>query len=220
VLIQIADVLDAATLKQAQDALAGLAWEDGRASAGWSARLVKSNEQAKVGESATDGLRHTITQAILGNALFQLCARPKAITSLLISRYLPGMHYGAHTDDALMRGERTDVSFTLFLSEPSDYAGGALVIHSPAGEEDFKLPAGSLVAYPSGRLHHVAEVTQGVRYAAVGWVRSFIRSAEQRELLFDLDTARHSLFARDGKSSDFDLLSKCSANLLRAWAED
>ena len=130
------------------------------------------------------------------------------------------MEYGSHVDDALMNGIRTDVSFTLFLSDPDSYDGGALVIESSGGEDDIKLPAGSLVAYPSTTLHRVQPVTKGARLAAVGWARSFIRDPARRELLFDLDTARQSLFAREGKTAEFDLLSKSTANLLRMWAED
>jgi PKHD-type hydroxylase len=146
--------------------------------------------------------------------------RPKALSPLLFSRYDPDMHYGSHVDDALMDGMRTDVSFTLFLSAPESYDGGELVIESAAGEDAVKLSAGALVAYPSTSLHHVAAVTRGVRLAAVGWARSFIRDAARRELLFDLDTARSALFARDGKTAEFDLIAKSTANLLRMWAED
>ena len=96
----------------------------------------------------------------------------------------------------------------------------AAVCDSAAGEETFKLAAGSLVAYPSTTLHRVAGVTRGARLAAAGWARSFIRDAAQRELLFDLDTARRQMFARDGKSAEFDLIAKSFANLLRMWAED
>ena len=130
------------------------------------------------------------------------------------------MHYGSHVDDALMDGMRTDVAFTLFLSDPKSYAGGELTIESPSGEDTFKLDAGSLVAYPATSLHRVADVTRGARLAAVGWARSFVRDQARRELLFDLDTARQQMFARDGKSAEFDLVSKSLANLLRMWVED
>ena len=219
-LIQISGVLDGAALASLDAALGQLTWQDGRATAGWAAKLVKANEQAPAGDATAGALKHQFSQCILGNDVFQLAVRPKALSPLLISRTLTGMSYGTHVDDALMAGMRSDVSFTLFLSDPASYDGGELVIESAAGEEDVKLPAGGLVAYPASALHHVATVSRGVRYAAVGWARSFVRSAEQRELLFDLDTARRSLFARDGKSPEFDLISKCSANLLRAWAED
>jgi PKHD-type hydroxylase len=130
------------------------------------------------------------------------------------------MQYGSHVDDALMSGMRTDVSFTLFLSDPASYEGGELVIESAAGEDSIKLHAGALVAYPATSLHHVNEVTRGVRLAAAGWAKSLIRDAARRELLFDLDTARRQMFARNGKSSEFDLVSKSFANLMRMWAED
>jgi PKHD-type hydroxylase len=119
-----------------------------------------------------------------------------------------------------MQGLRTDVSFTLFLADPDTYDGGELIIESASGEEPIKLEAGSLFAYSSTTLHRVAPVTRGVRFAAVGWARSFIRDAPKRELLFDLDTARRQLFAREGKSAEFDLMSKSLANLMRMWADD
>ena len=146
--------------------------------------------------------------------------RPKALTPLMFSRYEKGMQYGSHVDDALMQGMRVDVAFTLFLSDPESYRGGELIIESAAGGDGVKLPAGSLIAYPATSLHRVADVTRGERLAAVGWARSFIRDPAQRELLFDLDTARRTLFAREGKSAEFDLLSKSLANLVRMWADD
>ncbi len=219
-LIQIANILEGDELAQVQTALAALPFEDGRTTAGWSARLVKENQQVPRGDAAAEPLKQKLTAKIAENEVFQLAARPKQLSPLTISRYRPGMSYGTHVDDAVMGGMRSDVSFTLFLADPASYDGGELVIESPSGEEDVKLPAGALVAYPSGSLHRVAPVTRGVRLAAVGWVRSFLRSPDQRELLFDLETARRSLFARDGKSREFDLISKTSANLLRMWAED
>src|SRR5215468_4853765 len=113
-----------------------------------------------------------------------------------------------------------DVAFTLFLCDPASYDGGELTIESAAGEETFKLDAGALIAYPATSLHRVADVTRGARLAAVGWARSFIRDPARRELLFDLDTARRQLFARAGKSAEFDLISKSFANLMRMWVED
>jgi PKHD-type hydroxylase len=216
----ISDVLDTAMVAEARAVLAKAAFADGRASAGWHAKLVKNNLQASSGDRAVVVLKKTIADAIGQNALFQLIARPKSLTPLILSRYEPGMEYGSHVDDALMHGVRTDVSFTLFLSEPDSYDGGALVIETSGGEEDVKLPAGSLVAYPSTTLHRVQPVSKGVRLAAVGWARSFIRDPAKRELLFDLDSARQSLFAREGKTAEFDLLSKTSANIIRMWAED
>lgn len=217
----IADVLDAAEVSSALEALSGARFVDGRVTAGWSARLVKNNLQVPSQSDRTIAeLRDTITAKIMGNQVFRLAVRPKALTPLILSRYEPGMAYGTHIDDAYMHDMRTDVSFTLFLSDPATYDGGELVIETTGGEEDIRLPAGSLVAYPSTTLHRVAPVTRGARLAAVGWARSLIRDGAKRELLFDLDTARNALFVREGKTAELDLLSKTSANLLRMWVED
>jgi len=219
VIICIGGILNSNELDQLRCEIARLTFEDGRSTAGWAARLVKDNEQAEAG-AGLETLRQRIATHILDNELFQIAARPKALTPLLISRYSSGKQYGTHVDDALMQGMRTDLSFTLFLADPQTYEGGELVIESSAGEQPFKLDAGSMVLYSTTALHRVEPVTSGMRVAAVGWVRSFIRSAEQREMLFDLETARRELFERNGKTEVFDLLSKCNANLLRMWADD
>jgi PKHD-type hydroxylase len=216
----VADVLDADATAAARETLAKANFVDGRATAGWAAKLVKNNLQASGNDAALATLRETLTTKISSHPLFRMVARPKTLSPLILSRYEPGMAYGSHVDDAIMGGMRSDVSFTLFLSDPDTYEGGALVIESSGGEEDIRLPAGSMVVYSSTTLHRVAEVTRGARLAAVGWARSYIRDPAQRELLFDLDTARQSLFSKQGKTAEFDLLSKTSANLLRMWAED
>jgi len=216
--IVIGNVLSADDIVLARETLAGATFQDGRETAGFAARLVKNNLQAN--DRRTDTLRRLVEERILGNDVFEMAVRPKALASLMFSAYEGGMGYGSHVDDALMQGMRTDVSFTLFLSDPESYDGGELVIESASGEEAVKLAAGSMVAYPSAALHHVAEVTRGTRLAAVGWARSFVRDAAQREMLFDLDTARRQLFAREGKSAEYDLVSKSLANLMRMWVED
>ena len=218
--IVIGNVLSADEVATVTAALAQAQFVDGRATAGFAARLVKNNSQAEGSDRSLETIRKLIAERILGNEVFQLAVRPRALSPLLLSRYEPGMHYGSHVDDALMDGMRTDVAFTLFLSDPATYNGGELTIESAAGEDAFKLDPGALVAYPATSLHHVAEVTHGERLAAVGWARSFIRDAARRELLFDLDSARRQLFAREGKSTEFDLLSKSFANLMRMWVED
>jgi PKHD-type hydroxylase len=217
--IAIANVLSAEDLVTIRAALAGARFIDGRATAGFAARLVKNNRQA-ANDRKLETLRKLVAARIMENEVFRLAVRPKALTPLIFSRYEQGMEYGSHVDDALMQGMRTDVSFTLFLSEPDGYDGGELVIESASGEDAVKLAAGSLVAYPSTALHHVAPVTRGVRLAAVGWARSFVREAARREMLFDLDTARRAMFAERGKSAEYDLVAKSLANLLRMWVED
>jgi PKHD-type hydroxylase len=217
-LITIGEVLDASALAELREALPRMRFEDGRATAGWHAARVKKNEQAR--PSATlDVLRQTIAGALMAHPVFAAAVRPKALTPLLISKTDVGGQYGSHVDSALMGGLRTDVSFTLFLCEPDDYDGGELVIESSAGEDGYKLPAGSAVIYPSTTLHRVSEVTRGTRYVAAGWAQSFIRDAGKRELLFDLDRAQKGIFEASGKTAEFDLIAKCSSNLLRRWAE-
>jgi PKHD-type hydroxylase len=218
-LLSIADVLSVADLEEVRAGLATATFVDGKATAGWSARLVKSNLQASRGPEL-ERIRGLVDTRLREHPVFALAVRPKTILGPMFSRYGPGHAYGAHVDDALMGGVRTDVSFTLFLAEPDSYDGGELVIDTAAGEEAFKLPAGVVVAYPASTLHRVMPVTRGARLAAVGWVRSFVRDPARRELLFDLETARRRLFDRDGKSAESDLLAKCAANLVRMWCDD
>ncbi|HEY7302386.1 MAG TPA: Fe2+-dependent dioxygenase [Xanthobacteraceae bacterium] len=218
--IVIGNVLSAQEVNTVCAALERAQFIDGRETAGFAARTVKHNRQAAGGDRSLETVRKLIAARVIENDLFRLAARPKTLSPLLFSRYEPSMHYGSHVDDPLMNGMRTDVAFTLFLSEPDSYDGGELVIETAAGEDAIKLASGSLVAYPATTLHRVADVRQGVRVAAIGWVRSFIRDPARRELLFDLDTARREMFARNGKSAEFDLVSKSLANLIRMWAED
>jgi PKHD-type hydroxylase len=218
--MHIAGLLDPATLAAIRATLSDRTlFQPGRATAGWHAREVKHNEQARAG-TLVDGILRKVEQALLANEVLVATARPKRLVRLLVSRYETGMAYGAHVDDALMDGMRTDLSFTLFLSEPDSYDGGELMIEDSSGERAVKLPAGDLVLYPSTTLHRVAPVTRGERLAVVGWVRSLIRDAGQREILLDLETVLRELFGREGKSRTFDLLAKTRTNLLRMWAED
>jgi PKHD-type hydroxylase len=218
-ILSIADVLSAADLAVVGAGLERATFVDGAESAGWSARLVKANLQA-ADSLEIEGLRALIEARLMEHELFALAARPRSIVGPLFSRYLPGHAYGPHVDEALIEGVRTDVSFTLFLSDRDSYDGGELVIEQASGEEAFKLPAGSVVCYPATTLHRVAPVTRGERRAAAGWVRSYVRDPRQRELLFDLDTARRRLFEREGKTAEADLLARCAANLVRMWCED
>jgi PKHD-type hydroxylase len=194
---------------------------DGKTTAGWHAKLVKENTQLKQDAPQIQDLRQIAIDALKRNPIFEIGIRPKIVHSLLFSRYTEGMSYGSHVDNAFMGKEyfRSDVSFTIFLSPPDSYQGGELAIESFEGEQTFKLEAGSIVLYPSSSLHRVEKVTAGVRLVAVGWIQSLIRHSYQREILFDLDTARRSIFAQQGKTVEFDLISKSLANLLRLWAD-
>jgi PKHD-type hydroxylase len=218
-ILAIADVLSEADVAALRGGLARASFQPGEDTAGWSARLVKSNLQAGDGPE-TEARRSLVCSRLLEHPVFALATRPKAVIGPLFSRYESGHAYGTHVDNAIIGGARTDVSFTVFLSEPAAYDGGELVIDTPSGEEAFKLAPGSVITYPATTLHRVAPVTRGERLAAAGWVRSYLRDPVQRELLFDLETARRRLFEREGKTSEADLLAKCAANLMRMWCED
>jgi PKHD-type hydroxylase len=219
VFLTIGGILEPAVLEAIRERLADAAlFEDGRRTAGWHAREVKSNLQMRSG--IADDVTERVQAALEGHPVFRAAARPQRFVRLLVSRYEPGMTYGSHVDDALMGGVRCDLSFTLFLCEPASYEGGELVIEEAAGERPFKLAAGELLLYSSTTLHRVAPVTRGVRLAVVGWVRSLVREPDRREILFDLENALHAVFDQDGKTPLFDLLAKTRTNLLWMWAED
>jgi PKHD-type hydroxylase len=218
-ILAVLDVLSKADVTALCEGLAHAPFAPGEETAGWSARLVKSNLQAS-DTVEIESMRSLVQSRLMVHPVFALATRPKTIVGPLFSRYQPGHGYGTHVDNALIGGARTDVSFTLFLSDPASYDGGELIIDTSSGEEAFKLEPGSLVAYPATALHRVAPVTRGERLAAAGWVRSHLRDAARRELLFDLETARRRLFEREGKTAEADLLDKCAANLMRMWCDD
>jgi PKHD-type hydroxylase len=217
----IGEILTAAELAAIEAKLATAEFIDGKATAGWHARLVKNNTQLHRESPALYEVRETIGQALQRHPLFQIAVRPRLVRPVTISRYEVGMAYGTHIDNALMHNPlmRSDISMTLFLNQPEAYEGGDLVIESAQGEECFKLSAGAAIVYPSSTLHRVEEVTQGVRLAAVTWIQSLVRDPQRREVLFDLETARQALFEASGKSDVFDLISKSHANLMRQWIE-
>jgi len=215
---RIADGLSPEALDSIVERLAvpGL-FEDGAATAGWRAGAVKHNEQARA-DALTAALKAEVEAALIAHPVFVSAARPKAFVRVLFSRYRPGMAYGTHVDDALMDGERTDLSFTLFLSDPAGYAGGDLVIEDTLADRRVRLPRGELILYPSGTRHRVEPVTAGERLACVGWVRSHIRDGEMREILFDLDRAIGALRTPPDGGRALDLLLKTRSNLTRRFA--
>lgn len=220
-LLQIAQVLPPALLAQCQVlAEAGAQFVDGKETAGWHARERKHNLQARP-DAALKAVFAQVEKALLAHELLIAAGRPKAIVRLLLSRYETGMSYGAHVDDAIMGGQRTDLSFTLFLNAPDRYEGGSLVIDEPAGERAFKMEPGALLLYPSTSLHRVEPVSSGTRLVIVGWIRSLVRDAQEREILFDLEriiAAQRAKQTQDGAT--LELLLKTRSNLLRRWAQD
>ncbi|MEB3170961.1 MAG: Fe2+-dependent dioxygenase [Synechococcaceae cyanobacterium] len=192
-------------------------WRPGVETAGWHARAVKHNQQLDRSSDLHQKLTAQLKDRLLQHPLVQAAAFPRQVHSMLFSRSSAGEGYGRHVDNAWMAGGRTDLSFTIWLSEPEAYQGGALILESPGGEASFRLPAGHALLYPSTLLHQVEPVSKGERLVAVGWIQSRIRHADQRELLFELDTARRALFERHGKDDVFDLISRSYSNLLRIW---
>ena len=214
------NVLSAVEIGRICASLEHVPFRDGKITAGPAARSVKSNEQADGGNPEVAALARMVRMALERHPTFYAFVRPYRWSNLMFSRYVSGHRYGPHTDDASMIDEhgwplRTDLSFTLFLSNPDDYQGGALRFAEDANDRSFRPAAGSAVLYPTGVLHEVTPVTRGVRLACVGWVQSLIRRADQREVLFDLERVRTELSGGTGQLH----LDKAIGNLLRMWSE-
>ncbi|MBB5519400.1 Fe2+-dependent dioxygenase [Amphiplicatus metriothermophilus] len=219
-ILQIADILDAPTLSAIRETLADeTLWTDGAATAKGRARAAKRNLQLRAEAPAAKGALSLLERAILNSRIVRAAAQPDRLARLIVSRYDEGMGYGPHVDAAYIDGARTDVSFTLFLSAPEEYEGGALVIDSAGAEDTIKPPAGAIALYPSTFVHRVEPVTGGRRLAAIGWIKSRVRAAEHRALLFELETALAELGACPVPDSLRDRLVNLRNNLLRAFGE-
>lgn len=213
------DVIDSPTLEAICRLLdQSELFQPGSHTAAGMAKQVKNNEQIVGGSAESRGALRRIEQALMAHPVFQAAAIPKQCARLMFSKYTEGMQYGVHSDNAFMDGIRADLSFTLFLSEAESYDGGELVLHHHHGDDVVKLSKGELVLYPSTSLHEVAAVTRGTRLAIVGWVESRVRSAEQREILFDLHLAKSQLPDTPENRPAKQQLVKAHANLLRQWA--
>jgi predicted 2-oxoglutarate/Fe(II)-dependent dioxygenase YbiX len=203
-------------------------WEDGRSTAGAQSAMVKRNEQLPPDSEVARKLGHRIISAMTANPRFLAAAIPQQIFPPQFNRYSAesGHHFGIHVDNAV-RGDkltglriRTDLSATLFLSEPEDYDGGELVIEDLYGSHEVKLPAGDLVLYPASSLHMVTPVTRGVRVASFFWLQSMIRDPLARSMIFDLDTTIQGLSQRMGRDDpEMVRLTGLYHNLIRYWAE-
>lgn len=197
---------------------------DGKETAGFRAKMVKNNEQVAKDATNKRQLQEIVVGALNRSKDFRRGAIPFRIRPPLISRYRPGMTYGPHIDDALMGSgasrDRTDVSCTVFINDASEYDGGELVIHSPYGVQEVKLPARYAVIYPSGTLHEVAEVTKGERLVAVTWIQSYVRDERHRQFLSDAIQVRDKLHAIDPKLPETDTAFRLYTNLLRMWTEN
>lgn len=222
-LIKIEHLLAPEALAEVTALLASAEFEDGRTTAGLQARTVKNNLQARPGDAALQKIQAITRAALESHAGFTSAALPRHITPALVNRHAVGMEYGAHVDNAIMdKGQvlRSDVSMTVFLSDPRSYDGGELVIDDPVcGHQVLKLAAGHAFLYPSTTIHRVTPVTRGVRHAAVFWVQSLVSSAERRRILFELDLSIAGLRRRDAALPELTALTAVYHNLLRQWAQ-
>ncbi len=196
-----------------------LGWEDGKYTAGSHASEVKNNLQLNRKSDISEKLSLLIKKKILNDDLIKSFSLPKHIHGIMFTKSLKGMSYGRHIDNAYMSTGRADLSFTIFLSEKSQYEGGELLIENMTSESKFKLNKGEIIIYPSTYLHSVEEVLKGERIVCVGWIESYVKSIEEREYLFDLDAAARSLLAKHGRSDEIDLIFKSYSNLLRVISD-
>ncbi|MEY4883141.1 MAG: hypothetical protein RIS34_995 [Pseudomonadota bacterium] len=225
-LVHLPDILTPDEIHQARQLLRSAPWVDGRPGAGAQAVQVKKNEQLPHDDKTTQVVRELVLQGLDRHPLFLTAALPKRIFPPRLNRYSGDTNfYGDHVDGAIRfapasgQRVRTDLSCTVFLSDPADYDGGELVIQDAGGNQSVKLPAGHAMLYPGTHVHQVMPVTRGERVACFFWVESMVRSAEQRRLLFDLDMALMHLRETHGDSPDTVSLTGTYHNLLRMWAD-
>ena len=224
-LLHIPAVLSAEQVRALRGRLEQADWEDGRATVGPQGAQVKRNRQLRADDPLALELGEQVRQAVLRHPLFFAAALPLRLLPPLFNRYEGGGAYGLHVDGAVMRqiGSeqplRSDVSSTLFLSEPDSYDGGELIVADTYGEHEVKLPAGDMVVYAASSLHRVAPVTRGARLASFFWTQSMVRSDAQRGMLFELDQTIQRLRSAHGDTSDVTSLTGHYHNLLRLWAD-
>jgi PKHD-type hydroxylase len=224
-MIVIPAVIDASQVEHCRDRLARAEWQDGRNSAGYLSQAAKNNRQLADTDPTARELGDMILSELERNALFTAAALPLKVLPPLFNRYSDEQSYAGHVDGAIrpIAGThhrlRTDLSATLFLSDPDSYDGGELVVKQNFEERATKLPAGHLALYPGTSVHRVTPVTRGERLAAFFWIQSMVRDNMQRAVLFDLDSAIQSLARDDRRHASLVEFAGVYHNLLRLWAD-
>lgn len=224
-MLQIPDLLNADQVRQCRQALEQASWTDGRSTAGHQAVRTKQNLQLPLDSEVARRIGDLIMDALGRNPLFMSAALPLKVLPPRFNRYEGGGCYGNHIDGAVMSVPgtphriRTDISATLFFSNPDEYDGGELTIEDSYGNHSVKLPAGHMVIYPGTSLHRVTPVTRGTRYASFFWVQSLVREDSQRALLFDLDNAIQQLTPKVDDDPALARLTGVYHNLLRRWTQ-
>lgn len=222
----IPNVLTQAQVQQFRQAMSQVEWVNGKVTAGTLSASVKQNQQLAEDHPLTHELSNIILEALGQHPLFLSAAIPLDIIPPLFNRYQQSESFGMHVDNAIrrIRGSnqriRTDLSCTLFLSEPDEYVGGELVIEDTYGYHEVKLPAGDLLLYPATSLHEVTAISSGCRIASFFWVQSMIRDDANRQMLFNLDQSIQKLRVQLGdQHSEVVQLTNLYHNLIRKWAE-
>lgn len=224
-LLHIPEVLSKQDVREMRKLLDAADWTDGRATVGEQGAKVKQNRQLPVDHPVAREIGAHIRQVLARHPLFIAAALPLRTLAPLFNRYEGGEQYGFHIDGAIMRQQgtdqplRSDVSSTLFLSEPDEYEGGELEVVDTYGTHEVKLPAGDLIVYASTSLHRVTPVTRGARVCSFFWTQSLVRQDWQRAMLFELDQTVQKLRARLGDDAETTALTGHYHNLLRLWAE-
>jgi PKHD-type hydroxylase len=223
-MLHIPGVLTPEQVAQFRTRLRDTDWVDGRASVGSQGAQVKRNRQLAEGSPLALELGGIISAALMAHPLFFSSVLPLRILPPYFNGYAGGEHYGPHVDGAvrIQRGGppvRSDVSCTVFLSEPEEYEGGELAVVDAYGTHEVKLPAGDAIVYPSSSVHQVLPVTQGERLASFLWVQSMVRDDGKRAMLYELDTNIQALRAKHGDGPELVGMTGHYHNLLRLWAE-
>ena len=223
-MLHVPKVLDATQLADFRKRLAGAGWTDGRITAGYQSARTKNNLQLPQDDPVARELSAAVRAALDRSPLFFAAALPRRVFPPLFNLYKEGNGFGDHVDNAVRfeptgQPVRTDLSATLFLSEPEEYDGGELVVGAASGTHRVKLPAGDLVLYPATTIHRVEAITRGERLASFFWIQSMVRDEGERTLLFNLDVAIQKLNQdHPGHPSSVELVGVYH-NLLRKWAE-
>jgi PKHD-type hydroxylase len=223
-MLHIPGVLSADQARGMRERLRATDWIDGRASVGSQGAQVKRNRQLAEGSALALELGQVVSAALTANPLFFSSALPLRILQPFFNSYAGGEHYGPHVDGAIRfqaggPALRTDVSCTVFLSDPEDYDGGELTVIDAYGTHEVKLPAGDAIIYPSTSIHEVQPVTRGERVASFLWVQSMVRDDWKRAMLYELDANIQALRAKHGDGPELVGLTGHYHNLLRQWAE-
>ena len=224
-LLQVPDVLTASQVTSCRKLLEEAEWIDGRVTAGHQSARAKDNLQLPEDHEVAKQLGDLILSTLERNQLFMAAALPLKVFPPLFNRYLNGQSFGNHVDNAIRQVTgtphrvRTDLSATLFFSNPDEYEGGELVIEDTYGLHSVKLPAGHLILYPASSVHHVRPVTHGARMASFFWIQSMVRDDGERALLFDLDIAIQRLTTDIPDHTSVVELTSLYHNLLRRWAD-